>query len=362
MSLPGNRVYCTGCDFEQYVFPELIQLRCRTGNDIATYGPRVSWCYECNRIVDAEGIPSIDEIRAEMAEYESREPRWILYPITESERSKIEELVRQRICRGAKKAAERHCLFCGSIDVEIMQYSVDVLKCNDCSQELSSSDLPCVDSINDMLLKQDKKAMRELSAKADIKRRFAMRELQSKLKWRQARSAPPRCLSCGSAATAYLSFYHAVEVSITRAMAKDFVHACGGSLICASDQKSEIRYAFKNQLKWTDMEGNILRAESVVEYEDALIDYYCQYRDRICPKPDAWKKIWEMLPNKRKTGIGWEPPLPLILAAWNETSDIEKQERLAEHVRWSVLQGCYNVVANALLELPEENWHHRGEV
>ena len=39
-----------------------------------------------------------------------------------------------------------------------------------------------------------------------------------------------------------------------------------------------------------------------------------------------------MLPNREPRGAGWEPPLPLILAAWWEASHSSKRARLKEHL------------------------------
>jgi len=54
--------------------------------------------------------------------------------------------------------------------------------------------------------------------------------------------------------------------------------------------------------------------------------------NRVCPMPNNWNKLYQMLDGKRRVGIGWEPPLPLILAAWHETSDLLKAKRLEEHL------------------------------
>ena len=55
---------------------------------------------------------------------------------------------------------------------------------------------------------------------------------------------------------------------------------------------------------------------------------------RICLRPDPWNKLWELLPDRKRVGNGWEPALPLILAAWYETQ-INKNES----VLWSILHG-----------------------
>ena len=57
---------------------------------------------------------------------------------------------------------------------------------------------------------------------------------------------------------------------------------------------------------------------------------YCQKNNRAIPKD--WNRLYNKLKNKRqKSSGGWEPSLPLILAAWHETMPIEKQLRFREH-------------------------------
>ncbi|MBI4642782.1 MAG: hypothetical protein HY790_01000 [Deltaproteobacteria bacterium] len=62
---------------------------------------------------------------------------------------------------------------------------------------------------------------------------------------------------------------------------------------------------------------------------------YCSQDKRVCPQPIPWNRLWEMLPNKERKGIGWNPPLPLILGAWWETSDVQKAARFKEHLIWA---------------------------
>ncbi len=87
---------------------------------------------------------------------------------------------------------------------------------------------------------------------------------------------------------------------------------------------------------------------------------YCREKGRVCPMPSHWNELWEMLPNKSRRGGGWEPPLPLILAAW-ETSPESKQERLECHLLWASDKGVLEKVTQFLVSLPESDWHHRGE-
>jgi hypothetical protein len=64
------------------------------------------------------------------------------------------------------------------------------------------------------------------------------------------------------------------------------------------------------------------------------------------------------LPNKKRNDNGgWEPPLPLILAAWHETPALLKIIRLREHIIWADEHGAIDEVDNYLRSLKEEDWH-----
>lgn len=42
---------------------------------------------------------------------------------------------------------------------------------------------------------------------------------------------------------------------------------------------------------------------------DTLIAY-CRENNRVCPMPQRWNALWELLPDRARVGGGWEPPLP----------------------------------------------------
>ena len=52
---------------------------------------------------------------------------------------------------------------------------------------------------------------------------------------------------------------------------------------------------------------------------------YCQVNGRLVPMPTPWNRLYELLRDRRrKASGGWEPALPLILAAWEHSLPIEK--------------------------------------
>jgi hypothetical protein len=88
---------------------------------------------------------------------------------------------------------------------------------------------------------------------------------------------------------------------------------------------------------------------------------YVKERGRVCPQPIRWKQLWDMLPERRRVGVGWEPPLPLILAGWWGSSHREKRARFLEHLAWAYRHGGIDAVGSYLRGLPESDWFHIGD-
>jgi hypothetical protein len=49
------------------------------------------------------------------------------------------------------------------------------------------------------------------------------------------------------------------------------------------------------------------------------------------------------------------------LGAWNNTSDIEKQDRLKTHIKWAEDHNQLDGLGSYLHSLKEEDWVHFGE-
>jgi hypothetical protein len=97
----------------------------------------------------------------------------------------------------------------------------------------------------------------------------------------------------------------------------------------------------------------------VVTLDEVLAE--AQKNKRVCPQPRKWQELYDMLPGKRRKGDGWDPALPLILAAWWDTPALPKMLRLREHLEWAAAQGCLDQVYSYLCALPEVEWHHMEE-
>jgi len=88
---------------------------------------------------------------------------------------------------------------------------------------------------------------------------------------------------------------------------------------------------------------------------------YCQENARVCPMPQKWNELWQMLPNRVQLGASWKPPLPLILGAWHYTNALEKKLRLREHLEYAEKHNVLDKVNSYLRGLSETDWHHLGE-
>jgi hypothetical protein len=88
---------------------------------------------------------------------------------------------------------------------------------------------------------------------------------------------------------------------------------------------------------------------------------YCTTNNRIILKD--WNKLFGMLKNKKQNPNGsWTPALPLILAAWHNTTPIEKQLRFKEHIQWAADNNQIDEIGEYLRGLKEEDWFHNGEL
>lgn len=79
---------------------------------------------------------------------------------------------------------------------------------------------------------------------------------------------------------------------------------------------------------------------------------------RICPNPERWHEIFERLARHAKScrRDPPSPPVPLILAGWAYSNDIEKLRRWEETVAWAKDNGCPEIV-----NVPEEDFYYVEE-
>ena len=92
--------------------------------------------------------------------------------------------------------------------------------------------------------------------------------------------------------------------------------------------------------------------------EVTLDDVMAEIRrnNRVCPRPFAWKKLYDFLPNKTAELT----PVPVTVEEWNMTPPLQKRARLRQHIEWAAAHGVLKQVHRALVALPEDKWYHMG--
>jgi hypothetical protein len=93
--------------------------------------------------------------------------------------------------------------------------------------------------------------------------------------------------------------------------------------------------------------------------EQALVE--ARRFNRVCPRPEYWQRLYDMLPNKVTTGRHPHPAPPIHDTAWRATPALPKRLCLRDHLEWAENQGVLDEVMVFLKGLREEDWHHMGD-
>lgn len=80
--------------------------------------------------------------------------------------------------------------------------------------------------------------------------------------------------------------------------------------------------------------------------------------NRVCPRPDAWQRLYDLIPGKIESGPLRQPNPPLVGDAWNVTSAMPKRMCLRDQVEWAEHHGALEAVMQFLKALPEDQWYH----
>ncbi len=97
-----------------------------------------------------------------------------------------------------------------------------------------------------------------------------IKELKKRIIWRQARLAPPHCLTCGTTDITLVDFE---SINGSEPISKNFRHSCGGALVIEREDDSYLRFfGFEKSVIWMDIEGNRLdiseeKDEDAEEYD-----------------------------------------------------------------------------------------------
>lgn len=84
---------------------------------------------------------------------------------------------------------------------------------------------------------------------------------------------------------------------------------------------------------------------------------FIRAQDKVCPKPEYWNDLWDLLLAREPKPSQVKPGLPLILGGWHYSSDADKRARLADQVRWAADHGRLAEVDAFLRSLLDDQWH-----
>lgn len=157
-----------------------------------------------------------------------------------------------------------HCRY----GTEIIEYYRAISWCHDCNSIKYAEDLPTIEEIRQEYGElygvpgPEVKGLKRLLQRFDRHHRERMRELEQKIAWRQARTTPPHCLSCGSDNLSQLDF---VKKTANSAITETFRHSCGGAFIHDYGDKTGTRFHFAPEVILMDIDGHALVSATETE-------------------------------------------------------------------------------------------------
>ena len=83
--------------------------------------------------------------------------------------------------------------------------------------------------------------------------------------------------------------------------------------------------------------------------------------NRVCPRPDAWNALSELLPPRRSLRGLQKPPAPATGAAWAITPPLTKRLCFREQVEWAEREGVLESIMDFMQAMSEDQWLHMGE-
>jgi hypothetical protein len=118
--------------------------------------------------------------------------------------------------------------------------------------------------------------------------------------------------------------------------------------------------------KWNLLENWLFELKSL-DYKDISEDVFSKIKmdllvnSRVCPNPQAWDNLFEFINSRINLPDDQKIPPPLILAAWNFTTDQEKFERFQEQLNIVADKVYIRQIKVILDNYSEDDWHHFGE-
>jgi hypothetical protein len=101
------------------------------------------------------------------------------------------------------------------------------------------------------------------------------------------------------------------------------------------------------------------RAAKILSIDEVMVE--ARRNNRVCPQPDVWQRLHDMLGATTTAIHGGPVQPPLTGAAWDRTPPLAKRMCFRDQLEWADAHGCLRPVMTFLQGLPEEHWYHMGE-
>ena len=118
--------------------------------------------------------------------------------------------------------------------------------------------------------------------------------------------------------------------------------------------------------QWNLLENWLFELKSQ-DYKDISEDVFSKIKMdllvnlRACPNPQSWDNLFEYIRSRINLTEDQKVPPPLILAAWNITSDQDKFERFHEQLKITADKGYIRQIKVILDNYSEVDWRHFRE-
>ena len=101
------------------------------------------------------------------------------------------------------------------------------------------------------------------------------------------------------------------------------------------------------------------KPSKALRVEDVMVE--ARRNNRVCPMPQQWSELYQMLPGKKLRSNVWTPTEPLLGAAWTATPSLAKRMCFREHVEWAASHDFLEDLHTFITALPEQQWYHMGD-
>lgn len=92
-----------------------------------------------------------------------------------------------------------------------------------------------------------------------------------------------------------------------------------------------------------------------------LLTQEAKRNNRVCPKPDQWRQLHDMLRARAPQASAAALAPPFAGTEWQRTTSLAKRLSFRSLIDWTIANALVEDALRFLRALPEDQWHHMGE-